>query len=209
MKTFPDLVVCEHCDSVHRREPLARGGVASCARCGSVLYRAGHLDLDRWLALTLAAGVAFIIANVCPVARIDVSGLHNEATLWQAALALLDGGADLMAVPTALVICVVPGLQIALLGWVLVHARLGRRAPGFALALRALVWLRPWSMVEVCMLAILVATIKLSGLLQVTPGAGLWANAALMVLIVFIANRDVHRLWEMTEHTTATRPAPA
>ncbi len=209
MKTFPDLVVCEHCDSVYRRRTLAPGGVAQCLRCDSVLYRAGQLDLNRWLALTLTAAVAFVIANVCPVVEISLRGQHSEATLWQSAAALFDGGADPIAVPAALAIIGVPGLQILLLGWVLLHARLGRRAPGFALALRALVYLRPWSMVEVCMLAILVTVIKLAGLLQVAPGAGMWATAALMLLMTFIANRDVHRLWELTEHTQTTRAALA
>lgn len=178
-------------------------------RCNSVLYRAGQLDMDRWLALTLAAAVAFVIANVCPVVHISLRGLSSEATLWQAVAALSQGGAALIALPSALAVIGVPGLQIVLLGWVLLHARFGRRAPGFALALRALVWLRPWSMVEVAMLAILVTAIKLAGLLQVAPGAGMWATGALMLLITFIANRDVHRLWALTEHTTAGKAAPA
>ena len=93
----------------------------------------------------------------------------------------------------------VPFLQITLLAWVLVHARAGRRAPGFAPAMRMLAALRPWSMIEVCLLGILVAVIKLSSLVQVAPGAGIWATAGLMVLITLIANRDTHRLWELTE----------
>jgi paraquat-inducible protein A len=32
MKTFPDLIVCEHCDRVYQRRPLAPGEVARCAR---------------------------------------------------------------------------------------------------------------------------------------------------------------------------------
>jgi paraquat-inducible protein A len=65
--------------------------------------------------------------------------------------------------------------------------------------MRLLAALRPWSMVEVCLLGILVAVVKLSNFLQVTPGAGLWATAGLMVLIMLIANRNTQRLWELTE----------
>ncbi|MDR0441592.1 MAG: paraquat-inducible protein A, partial [Candidatus Accumulibacter sp.] len=64
MKTFPDLIVCEHCDSVYRRRTLAAGETAQCVRCAAPLYRASRLDADRWLALTLAAAIAFVIANV-------------------------------------------------------------------------------------------------------------------------------------------------
>jgi paraquat-inducible protein A len=54
-------------------------------------------------------------------------------------------------------------------------------------------------MVEVGLLGILVAAIKLSNSLEVVPVAGLWATAALMVLLTLIARRDLHRLWELAE----------
>lgn len=203
MKSFPDLIICEHCDTVYRRRVLGPGEVARCERCAAVLYRASRLDVERWLALTLAAAIVFVIANVCPVIRITLQGLHNEATLWQAAAALAHGAATPIALPTALTVIVIPFMQIALLGWVLVYARVGRRAPGFAQAMRMLVALRPWSMIEVCLLGILVAVIKLSSMLQVAPGPGIWATVILMVLITLIANRDVHLLWELTDTPTA------
>lgn len=209
MKNFPDLIVCEHCDSVYRRRHLAPAEVARCARCAAVLYRANRLTVDRWLALTVAAAIVFVIANACPVVRISLQGLHNEATLWQSAAALAHGPIALIAVPTALSIIVVPFMQISLLAWVLGYARIGRRAPGFAQAMRMLVALRPWSMIEVGLLGILVAIIKLSSFLQVAPGAGIWATAVLMVLITLIANRDIHWLWELTKHAPSRHEARA
>jgi paraquat-inducible protein A len=50
--------------------------------------------------------------------------------------------------------------------------------------------------VEVCLLGALVAIVKLSGFLDVLPGVGIWATAALTVLIPLIASRDTHWLWE-------------
>lgn len=198
MKTFPALIVCEHCDSVHRRQAIGAGEVARCQACAAVLYRSTTYDADSWLALTVAAAIAFVIANVCPVILISVNGLHSETTLWRSAAALAQGATAPIAVPSALAMFGVPLAQICLLAWVLLPARTGRRAPGFNRAMRLLVLLRPWSMVEVCLLGILVAAIKLSSFLQVVPGSGLWALAALMVLIPLIASRDMSWLWEVT-----------
>ncbi|HWU34704.1 MAG TPA: paraquat-inducible protein A [Methylovorus sp.] len=209
MKTYRHLVACEHCDSVYTRAAIAPGQVARCPRCDAVLYRASRLDVDRWLALTIAAAIVFVMANVCPVIYISFKGLHNEATLWASAAALAHGRAAPIAVPTAMSIIIVPFLQISLLAWVLMYARFGKRAPGFERAMRMLAALRPWSMVEVCLLGILVAVIKLSGFLQVAPGAGIWATAALMILLTLIANRDVHWLWEMTDPARAAEEAHA
>lgn len=207
MKTFPNLVVCEHCDSVYQRPILGPGEVARCRKCAAVLFRASRLDIDRWLALTLAAAIVFVIANVCPVVIIRLQNLSNEATLWQSAAALAHSPAALIALPTALAIIVVPFLQIGLLIWILLGARAGYRAPGFAPAMRMLVILRPWSMIEVGLLGILIAIIKLSSFLKVAPGPGIWAMAVLMVLITLIANRDTHWLWQLTE-PSPSNPAP-
>jgi paraquat-inducible protein A len=76
---------------------------------------------------------------------------------------------------------------------------MGRRASGFAPAMRLLAALRPWCMVEVCLLGILVAVVKLSHFLQVSTAPGFWALAALMALLTQIAHRDTQRLWEWTE----------
>jgi paraquat-inducible protein A len=65
--------------------------------------------------------------------------------------------------------------------------------------MRMLNALRPWSMVEVCLLGALVAIVKLSGFLAVLPGVGIWATAALTVLIPLIASRDIHWLWQRVE----------
>lgn len=48
------------------------------------------------------------------------------------------------------------------------------------------------------MLGSLVAVIKLSSVVQVLPGAGIWAMAVLMALFALIANRDMRWLWELT-----------
>jgi paraquat-inducible protein A len=196
MKTFPNLIICEHCDSVYQRRILAPGDAARCTRCDVVLYEADRLDVTHRFALTVAAAIAFVIANVCPVIRIDLQGLHNESTLWQAVAALAHGAAAPVALPAALTLIAAPFGQIGLLAWILAHARAGRRAPGFAWAMRMLAAIRPWSMVEVGLLAILVAVVKLAGFVGVAPGAGLWAMAGLTACLVLVAGRCQRDLWD-------------
>lgn len=199
MQIFPTLVICEHCDAVYRRPTLAPGEGVRCEVCGMLFHRMGRMDVDHWLALTLAALVVYVLANFCPIISIGFKGLHNDATLWQCAAALAHGPATLIAVPAALAVIIVPLMQMLLLGWVLLYARRHKRAPGFRMAMRMLVTLRPWSMIEVALIAILVSVIKLAGFLQVIPGVGLWATAALTVLFTLIVAPDVRPLWDLTE----------
>lgn len=204
MRTFPHLIVCRDCDTVYRRPRLAPGDTARCETCEATLHGARHPNVDGWLALTVTAGIVFAIANVCPLIRVDLHGLHSEATLWQSVMALAHGASAPIAVPTALAVVVVPFLQIALLAWVLAYARAGRQAPGFATAMRLLAALQPWSMVEVALLGVLVSIVKLSGVLKVVPGVGIWAMAASMVLITLIARSDLQQLWDLTERGAQT-----
>ena len=189
-------VFCEHCDSIYRRHELQRDEVARCGRCRAVLYRGSRLDIDYLLALTLTAAIVFVIANASPVIRIAVSGLHNQANLLQSIVALSHGSALAVGVVAAVTLFVVPLLQIVLLGWVLLFARAHRRAPGFVFAMRVLHRIRPWSMTEVFLLGVLVAIVKLSGLLHVIAGPGAWATVVLTVLIAVIARHDIRSLWD-------------
>ena len=161
-----------------------------------MLDRSHRLSIEQLLALTVAAAIMFVFANVFPVISISLQGLTNEVTLWGSVEALAQGRITLIALVIGLSIILAPALQIALLFWVLVHANRGTIAPGFRACMRALEHLRPWSMLEVCLLGILVAIVKLAGMLDVHVGVGLWAMVMLMVLILLIAGKDIRRLWE-------------
>lgn len=200
MQTYPALIACVNCDTISERPALARGEQATCAGCGSVLLRTG-LNVQELLALALAAAVLFLVANVYPVIGIGLNGEHHRTTLLGSALSLADSSAAPIAIVVALAIVVLPGLQIAVLCWLLSFAQAGKRAPQFNALMRAWEALHPWSMVEVGMLAILVSVVKLRGFLHVEIGIGIWAMAALVVLLIAVVHRDIRSLWAELEAT--------
>ncbi|WP_263264281.1 paraquat-inducible protein A [Pseudomonas sp. RIT-PI-S] len=195
MTDAPHWLICEHCDTLYRPVALHRGQASTCDRCGAVLERARRLSVQQHFALALTAAILFVFANAFPVIGISLEGLSNAATLLQSVQALNHGRITPMAAVTGLTIILAPLLQVALLCWVLGFACWGRVAPAFRLCMRTLEHLRPWSMLEVCLLGILVAIIKLGGMLDVHPGVGLWALAMLTVLLITISGRDVRYLW--------------
>ncbi|WP_420234528.1 paraquat-inducible protein A [Pseudomonas sp. ABY48] len=190
------LIICEHCDAVYEPVVLAPHQRAACVRCHAVIQRYSGLTIEQRLALSVTAAVLWVFANIYPVMSIRLQGLSNSATLWDSITALSEGPITFIAWVTAVVIILAPAFQLVLLLWVLGHAYTRRRAPGFNLCMRSLETLRPWSMLEVCLLGALVAVIKLAGLLDVLPGIGLFALAALSLLMIRIAGRDVRDLWD-------------
>jgi paraquat-inducible protein A len=195
MTTYSDRIICEHCDSVSPPLKLGKGQTAICRRCSGVLARGRPLGIQQLLALTLTAALLFVAANAFPVIVISLKGLSNQATLLESVAALAQGQISLIAAVAGLTIILAPLLQILLLGWLLSFAVSGRAAPGFRRCMRALEHLRPWSMLEVCLLGILVAIVKLGGMLDVHPGLGLWALAMLTVVLILISGKGIRRLW--------------
>jgi len=64
-------------------------------------------------------------------------------------------------------------------------------------AFRLLRRVEPWSMMEVFMIGILVAIVKLMGMAQIVPGLALWAFVLLFLLISgAVASLDPHAIWE-------------
>lgn len=198
-----DLIVCEHCDSVYRRRRLARGEVADCTVCGAVLERHQWIGIDGQFALIVAALIVFTIANVSPIVTLGLSGMTAATTLWGAVIAMWQDGAQLVAFLTSMTLFFFPLTQILIFGWVLWFARSRRRAPGFALAMSALVRVKPWSMIEVFMLGTLVAVVKAHTYFDVVPGPGIWAYGFLTLLITVFSSHDPRQLWDMTREPKA------
>lgn len=196
MSHATELIICEYCDSVYQRPELTRHETAYCQRCGGILCREPWLSLDQLFALSVAAGVLLLLVCFSPILFVHSQGQVSSATLLEAVMALLNGPMTIMAITSALALVVVPATQVFLLIWLLAFARLGQQAPGFLVGMRALEVLRPWSMLEVFLLGALVSVVKLTGRIDAAPALGLFALAALSLLMIGVAGRDVRMLWD-------------
>ncbi len=214
-----ELLVCAECDLLHCHPRLSAeptdeiapsGRHFECRRCGGPLGLARHTSFDLALALALTGIVMLAIAHLNPVLAIDVQGQTRSTTLWQAARSLYDDDAWFMSVLVLLTTLVAPLIQMAAVCYVLLPLRTGQPAPGFERVLRAMQAVRPWVMVEVFMLGVLVALVKLAGLAQVIPGPGLWAFGAVMLLIAAMASAfDHEHVWASTAAARRAGAPPA
>ena len=177
MPTTP-IIACHDCDLVQHEVPLAPGTAAKCARCGAVLYRSSRFGRTHSLALSLTAAILFIIANLYPIIGIESQGNRHESTLFGAVQTLWQDDVGLIAGLVFVTILLIPALELSLLIWLHLTTRISSGlAPH---ALRLVVAMQPWRMVEVFMLGLLVSVVKLSHLAHIVPGVALWCFAALL-----------------------------
>ena len=179
----PSLVACPDCDLLNRLDGPAAATLL-CARCGAVLRRHRPNSIDRTLALVVAALLLFALANAFPFLAMQTGGLVQETTLLSGVHELWRQDLRLLA---ALVFCtcvLVPAAQLIGLGTILLPLRLGRRPPpGAARILRLVQAAAPWGMMEVFMLGILVALVKLGHMATIVPGVSVFSFAALIVVM--------------------------
>jgi paraquat-inducible protein A len=196
MTTSATLIACHECDLLQREVPLPQGGVARCGRCGAELYRSHPDSLERTLALTAAAVVLFAIANAFPIVGLKLQGQIIQTSLFHTVKTLYDEDMKSVAALVFVTTMLMPALELLALTWLLLPLRLGRVPPRFALVFRTLQAVRPWGMVEVLMLGVLVSMVKLAHLATLVPGIALWSFGALMLLMAAVAAVfDPRELW--------------
>ncbi|MEO8509119.1 MAG: paraquat-inducible protein A [Betaproteobacteria bacterium] len=191
-----ESVACRGCDLLQRIPPLGFGGKARCARCNQLLAFRPADPLDRPLALTVAAAIALVIANVMPLMSLSVEGRDATTTLAGGAYEMWIQGSEVTAAIVAFCAVVAPACYVALLLAVLL---LVRRPPAPHWTAELMRWvdhLKPWSMNEVLLLGMLVALTKIAQLATVIPGPAMYAVGALVLLLPAITSSlDAREAW--------------
>ena len=197
-RPHPDasLVACPHCDLLQRLPDLDPGASARCARCDEELWRRKTNPLERTLALSLAAVVLYAIANTSPMLGLSAVGKTASTTVLGGAAQLWNDGRTVVAALVLFTAVVAPALQIGFLLAISIGARSPRPARWVGTLLRLHPTTRTWSMIEVMMLGVLVALIKIAELATVIAGLGLYALAVLVFLLPAIqSNFDAREVW--------------
>jgi len=196
-KTTGILIACHECDLLQHIPRQRQGGKAYCRRCNAVLHRSVRDSLDRTLALTFAGLVLFIVANSFPFLSFKMQGQVTQTTLATGVIDLYRQGMWELALLVLLTSIVVPLLQLLLLIYVLLPIKFNRTPWKLAQVFRFQQSLGPWGMMEVFMLGILVAVVKLVEMAQIVPGLALWSFALLIfVLAGAAASLDPEIIWE-------------
>jgi len=197
MQQVPDAIVCEGCDAVYHRAPLSRRQIAKCPRCGTELNRYWGRLHERILPLAVASLVLFVIANAFPIVEIEIKGLGAKTTLVGAVIALATEGMSEVALLVLLTTLLFPLLQLCILLYLLMPNRQAHAPPGFRILIRMMQSLQPWGMIEVFLLGILVAIVKLSSMATVIAGPALWAFIGLTVLLTAVLSFNPRAFWDV------------
>ncbi|MBF0177574.1 MAG: PqiA/YebS family transporter subunit [Magnetococcales bacterium] len=191
------MISCPECDLTQGAPdsaPLLRA--LQCCRCGKVLQRFHPQALERILALTVAGLILLIMAILLPFLTLELNGQLRAITLGSGVGSLFREGAWVLAALVLLTSIAAPLLyQLGLL-YILGSLWRGSIPPGAVRIWRWILAMDPWNMMEVYLLGVLVAYVKLAQMATVLPGLALYCfTAAMLVMTMTRLYLDPHLLW--------------
>jgi paraquat-inducible protein A len=199
------ITACNACGLVQRAVHLRAGAVAVCCRCGAIVSRCRAGGLARTQALTLAALILYVPANIYPILRITYYGAYSESTVWDGCVNLFREGQWPVALIVFLASILIPLFKLLGLLYVTVLTRVtntrSRRQRTWVH--RIIERIGPWAMLDVFITAILVGLVKLGQFVTVLPGRGLLPFTAVVVLTILAsASFDPKLLWDQPDATS-------
>lgn len=190
------LAACHRCGLVHRLPAVPPRHRATCTRCDAVIPHERHPRAPaRTAALAIAALLIYPLALTLPVMTITRLGHAETASIWTGMVGLLAEGHLAVGLAVLFFSIIAPISKLAAL-FALCAPRVlpaRHRARTYAMV----EFLGRWGMVDVLLVAVLVAIVKLGDLVTVTPGPGVIAFGSVVVLsLLASAAFDPHALWE-------------
>ena len=194
------MIACEFCDLLHAPPRLQAGEKAYCTRCSGLLAKASRSPVEATLALALAALMLLVLANIFPFLHFSLEGQVQENRIITGVLGLWDAGQGGLALLILFTTVLAPALRTLGLLYVLLPLYLNRVPPGVAGALRFQEGLVSWAMLDVYMLALVVALVKLAQMAEVELELGAFCFVALFIMLTLMGVAyDRAALWERVE----------
>ncbi len=177
---------CQECGRRYALELPSSDLTARCERCGATLLSVPANSLQRSLALTITGLVLVFVANTMPFMSLNIKGRFQQVNLITGDVALFDQGLWPLAALVLLTTIVAPTIKLGAIAYVLLGLKLPRPPPGLPVVFRWLERLRPWSMIEVYLLGVFVAYVKLVAFGTIVIGTACYSLALLMLVMVLI-----------------------
>jgi paraquat-inducible protein A len=194
------LMLCHSCGVLARAAPHTHE--AACPRCGAPLHIRKPDSLARSWALLLAAMICYIPANVLPMMNTSSLFGSESDTIMSGVVYFWTSGEWYLALIIFFASIMVPMLKMIALMLLLVSAQMRSRwqLVQRTKLYRLVEFVGRWSMLDIYVVAIMVALVQLKALATIEPGPGAIAFGAVVVLTMFSAMAfDPRLIWDPVE----------
>ncbi|MFP4167938.1 MAG: PqiA/YebS family transporter subunit [Desulfonatronovibrionaceae bacterium] len=198
--------VCEECDWVNPLPGLFPGQKAKCRCCGNTLVIWPDQTLDRLLAYGTSGLFMLIMTFSFTFLGFTAHGTGRHTSLPQTVTTLVSYDYLVLGAILFMALFVIPLIYLLVLMYLAAGLRLRRLLPGSMFLSRWYPALQPWLMVDVFLVGVLVAMVKLRSMIDISFGLSFWALCAYALLVDKTVSL-VDRRW-LWRHIGGMAPAP-
>lgn len=194
------LVNCHDCHLLVAVEQAKRH--PHCPRCGAHLHLRKPNSLNRTWALLCAALVMIVPANVLPMTVTTTLGAKQSDTIMSGVIYFMQTGSWEIAAVIFIASIFVPFAKLCILIFLLcsVQFRWKWRPKDRTSLYRLTELVGRWSMVDIYVVTILVALVKLGAVAAIEAGPAAVYFAAVVVITMFAAESfDPRLIWDVLE----------
>jgi paraquat-inducible protein A len=173
-----------------------------CPLCGSTVHHRKPDTLQRTLALLITATLLYIPANMLPIMYTETFGGTSGNTILGGVVLLIKMDSAPIAAVIFFASVMVPSSKLLMmyyLCWSVGRNRLGSERAR-TVVYRITEFIGKWSMIDVFVVAILVALVHLTGILVIRPGSAAVAFAGVVIITMIAAESfDPRLIWDNLE----------
>ena len=194
------ILICGECHELNRQDPDT--DEQTCTRCGALVHARRPNSLTRTWALLITAAILYIPANLLPIMTINSMGQGAPSTIMAGVIDLVHYGMFPIATVVFVASILVPTFK--LVGLALLLLSVQRHQPLSArqriIMYRFIEFIGRWSMLDILVIAILVAVVNFGRLASIEANLGAVAFASVVILTMLAAvTFDPRLIWDNTE----------
>lgn len=196
------LMGCHGCGLLVRQRHAGKGQVLRCPRCASTVHDRKPESLQRTTALVFTAAVLYVPANLFPIMTVISFGRGQPNTILSGIVHLAHSGLLSLALLVFFASVLVPVLKLVGLSFLLwsVHRKWKWRPRDRTFLYRIIEAVGRWSMIDIFMISILVALVKLGNVATIETGLGATCFAGVVVITMFASmSFDPRLIWDAAE----------
>jgi len=195
-----NLLVCPEC---HQLDRLRSGCLYQhCKRCGArVSIRRRHALSKTW-ALLVTAMLMYFPANLLPIMTVRNLGQGTPDTIMSGVISLAKQDMLAIAIIVFLASILVPTFKLIGIAALLIsiQKKIQFSPRQRVIIFRFIEWIGRWSMLDIFVIAVLVAVVNFGNLANVEAGFGAIAFAGVVILTMLAAiTFDPRLIWDNTE----------
>ena len=194
------ILICTECHELNRQDTDV--DEQTCTRCGALVHARRPNSLLRTWALLLTSAILYIPANLLPIMTINALGQGSPSTIMSGVIELVQHGMIPIAAVVFVASILVPTFK--LVGIALLLFSVQRHQPLSArqriIMYRFIEFIGRWSMLDIFVIAILVAVVNFGRIASIEANLGAVAFASVVILTMLAAvTFDPRLIWDNTE----------